>query len=109
MESMDFAALRRASTAVLLLTAAALTGQVAWAAGPAVPFDVPSGNANHTLVLFNAQSPFKVLFVVADVADKKTHAVKGLLQPDQALNQMLAGSGLRMLFSDYGGPVVKSE
>jgi outer membrane receptor protein involved in Fe transport len=90
------------------LTAAGLTGQ-GWAQEPPIEFQIPAGDAAKTLLQFNAQSPVKVLFVVAEVADKKTQAVQGVLQPDQALNQMLAGSGLRVLFSDYGGPVVKPE
>lgn len=57
-------------------------------------FDLPSGDASPMLKRFADQSKKEILFDVRNVSGIKTRAVRGTLTPEQALEQMLADTGL---------------
>ena len=75
--------------AFFLVGAVALVG-----AEPARTFDLPAGDAAQTLKQFAQQARREIVFSPAAVAGVTTKAVKGELPPSQALQDMLADTGL---------------
>lgn len=69
-------------------------GQASAAHAERVRFDIPSGPADTTLRKFANQSNMNVLFQSDDVNTQITKAVSGNLEPIEALEHMLDGSGL---------------
>lgn len=61
---------------------------------PKQSFDLPAGEARPMLKQFAAQAKKEILFDVQNVSGITTNAVKGDLTPQEALDQMLAGTGL---------------
>ncbi len=57
-------------------------------------FDLPAGDAAQTLKQFAAQAGREIVFAPATVAGVKTPAVRGDFTAQQALDALLAGSGL---------------
>lgn len=57
-------------------------------------FDVPAGDAAQTLKQFATQSGREIVFAPATVGGVQTNAVRGDLAPREALEQMLARTGL---------------
>lgn len=57
-------------------------------------FDLPAGEAAQTLKQFAAQSGREIVFAVNAVAKVQTRAVQGDMTPQEALRQMVAGTGL---------------
>ena len=66
----------------------------AFAAEAARSFDVPAGEAGQTLKQFAAQAGREIVFAPDSVASIKTKAVQGDLAPKEALEKMLADTGL---------------
>lgn len=64
------------------------------AAGAEREFNLPAGDAVMTLQLFSQQSGEQILYPVAEVRGFRTKPVRGNLTPRNALDQMLADSGL---------------
>jgi iron complex outermembrane receptor protein len=65
------------------------------AAEPAPPqFDLPAGDAADTLKLFGAQAKREIMFPAAAVAGVKTNPVKGPHTARDALDRMVADTGL---------------
>ncbi|MBA4136725.1 MAG: hypothetical protein C0518_05355 [Opitutus sp.] len=58
------------------------------------PFDIPAGDAAQTLKQFATQARREIVFAPATIAGVQTHAVRGELTPRDALNRMLAETGL---------------
>ena len=83
---------RRAFPALLLALLSAATAFAAEAARQA--FDVPAGDARPALRQFAAQAKREIVFPVDLVGGLKTNAVKGELTPREAIDTMLAGTGL---------------
>lgn len=83
-------------TAGLVLgTIGGLTLDRAWAAAAVKQrFDVPAGQAEPALKRFSDQSGRQVIFPTALVRGVRTNAVKGDFTAHDALEQMLAGTGL---------------
>lgn len=61
---------------------------------PARTFDVPADVAEKALKVFSAQSGREVIFASSTVGKVRTNAVKGSFAPQDALNLLLAGTGL---------------
>lgn len=59
-----------------------------------VNFDLPAQPLSSALTQLSAASGMRVIFDAQAVAGKQAPAVRGSLEPAQALNQVLAGSGL---------------
>ncbi|TBU73811.1 TonB-dependent siderophore receptor [Pseudomonas daroniae] len=59
-----------------------------------VNFDLPAQPLSSALTQLSATSGMRVIFDEQAVAGKQAPAVRGSLEPAQALNQLLAGSGL---------------
>ena len=64
--------------------------------GPAkrISFDIPSGKAFDTLHQFSRQAMVQTLYDFDSVGNRVTHAVRGLMEPGDALARMLADTGL---------------
>ncbi|MDB6126393.1 MAG: hypothetical protein JWM35_289 [Verrucomicrobia bacterium] len=85
--------LSRVGPLVLLLGALAVS-RVAAASSTPVAFDIPAGPASQTLKQFAEQAGREIVFAPEIVSDVKTNAVSGSLPPRQALEMMLAETGL---------------
>ena len=57
-------------------------------------FDLPADAAERSLKAFSTQSGLEVLFVTEATQNVRTNAVKGNFTPREALERMLAGTGL---------------
>lgn len=97
--------------AMLLAAASALAWPMpqAWAQQPVAiaarkPFDVPAGTLEEALTAFAQQAGVTLSFDPALVRGKRSAALTGSFTPTQALERLLAGSGLAASFS--GGTVV---
>jgi hypothetical protein len=71
----------------------------AFAAGAAAPpakrfFDLPSGPASTSLKQFISQSGVQLLYVPGEVSEVVTNAVKGRYTASEAVNRLLANTGL---------------
>jgi iron complex outermembrane recepter protein len=62
-----------------------------------IAFDLPSDRLEKSAKLFAAQSGFEILLPGDAVADIRTKAVRGRMSPMEALEAMLAGTGLRIV------------
>ncbi|WP_255587117.1 TonB-dependent receptor domain-containing protein [Hephaestia mangrovi] len=62
-------------------------------AAPAVRFDIPKASLADALALFARQSKRQLLFSPFDVRGRRASPVHGLIDPDDALRQLLAGTG----------------
>jgi outer membrane receptor protein involved in Fe transport len=69
-------------------------------------FDVPAGDAADTLKRFAVQAQREIMFPAESVAGVKTHAVKGALTPRQALDRMVADTGLTVVEDPKTGAVM---
>jgi len=79
---------------LLLLCGLALGFAGSLAAAEQQAFDIPAGTADHSLKQFTAQSGAEVIYPAELVRDVKTPAVKGRMTPEEAVQQLLAGSVL---------------
>ncbi|MBX7121480.1 MAG: TonB-dependent receptor plug domain-containing protein [Opitutaceae bacterium] len=66
-------------------------------------FDVPAGEAIATLKQAARQAGVEIMFPASTVRGVTTNAVKGQLTPSQALEQMLAGTGLVVVRDEKTG------
>lgn len=66
----------------------------AWAADAKRPVDLPAGAASETLKNFARQTGREIVFVAETVGSVQTNAVKGELTPREAIDALLAGTGL---------------
>jgi iron complex outermembrane receptor protein len=90
--------LRRLLCLLLLLTS--LLGVAgAWAADSRVKFNLPSDEFPKAILEFYHQSKIEVLFLASDTLSQiKTQPVVGELEPRDALERMLKGTGLTFRF-----------
>jgi outer membrane receptor for ferric coprogen and ferric-rhodotorulic acid len=72
-----------------------------------VSFDIAAQPLSSALGAFGKQSKLQVLFDEADLAGRQAQAVQGLFTPRQALEQLLAGSGLAIATERSGGFTLK--
>ena len=57
-------------------------------------FDIPAQSLGNALQTFGQQADLQVLYNQDSVQGKRSTAIKGSLQPDQALTQLLQGTGV---------------
>lgn len=93
--------------AAMALPAPAQAQQAQAQAQAPVPFDIAAQPLAGALGAFGKQSRQQVLFDEADLGTRNAQAVKGLLTPRQALEQLLAGSGLAIATERNGGFTLK--
>lgn len=72
-------------------------------AGESLPFDVPAGDAVRTLQVFSRQSGEQIVYPVDQVRGARTQRVQGRYSPREALDSMLAGSGLLAVQDELSG------
>lgn len=84
--------LRVVVATALVIVLGAVSGRAADVSRKA--FDIPAGAAATTLKQFSAQAGGPLLYTADAVAGVSTNAVKGVLAPPDALNQMLDGTRL---------------
>ena len=66
-----------------------------WTADAALrEFDIPAGAAGRTLKVFAQQGGREIVFSLESIGDTRTKAVRGAFAPQEALERMLAGTGL---------------
>jgi hypothetical protein len=82
---------------------------IACAAVAAKTFDVPADDASRSLHRFSAQADQQILFSDRAVAGIKTNAVKGAFTPREALDRMLANTGLVANHNDGVGAIAVSK
>ncbi len=66
-------------------------------------YNLPAGEAVETLKQFSAQSGEQIVYPVTQVTGAKTNAVKGDLTAREALDGMLAGTGLEVVQDEKTG------
>ena len=81
----------RLSSLSLLFSALCLA---AWAADAKKPVDLPAGAASETLKNFARQTGREIVFAPETVGSVQTNVVKGEFSPKEALDAMLADTGL---------------
>lgn len=105
---------RRALVAVLLTTTVLTAGVVldekkAFAQAAAqVSFDIPAGPLARTLASFGSQSGTQISYDASLAAGKSSPGIRGAATREQALAQILQGSGLGYSFSDAASVVITS-
>ncbi|WP_249729206.1 TonB-dependent siderophore receptor [Acidovorax sp. CCYZU-2555] len=82
--------------------------QVVHAQEAQVQFDIAAQPLANALGAFGQQARQQVLFDEADVAGRSARAVRGSLSPRQALEQLLAGSGVAIAGAKAGGFALKA-
>lgn len=81
--------------AVACVASAALVGGSAEAAEPRPQFSIPAGlPLDRALTAFSAQSDHDILFAPGVVSGLKSRKVSGRMEADEALRELLRGSGL---------------
>lgn len=85
----------------LFVTAGALPG--ANTATATKTFDVPAGAAGRTLRLFAQQSGREIVFSAESIGATTTNAVRGELTPRDALDRVVAGTGLAIGVDEKSG------
>lgn len=100
--------LLRRSTALTLLLILLLQGSGFAVGNGAVTrnFDVAAGNAAETLKLFAAQANCEIMFPTEPVAGRRTNPVKGNLVLREALDRMLANTGLVAVRDEKSGALM---
>ncbi len=88
----------------LLVALACITGLPA-ADSPRRVFEIPAGDAALTLKQFSDQSGEQVIYPVDRVRGLRTHAVTGALPAREALERMLAGTGLAVVVDPRTGAI----
>ena len=72
-------------------------------------YNLPAGDAAATLKQFSAQSGEQIVYPVAQVTGAKTNAVTGDLTAREALDQMLAGTGLTAVQDEKTGALTVTK
>ena len=88
-----------------LLLGTVLGGTTVWAEAPRL-FHVPAGDAVESLRSFSQQSRVQILYPVDHVRGYRTNAVHGRLTAQEALDAMLANSGLIAVEDKASGALV---
>ncbi|KAF1042127.1 MAG: Ferripyoverdine receptor [Xylophilus sp.] len=94
--------------AICAVAALAATPAASHAQEAQVPFDIAAQPLASALGVFGQQARQQVLFDEADMAGRNARAVKGLLTPRQALEQLLQGTGVGISRAGAGGFALKA-
>jgi len=92
-----------AACAFLLMCLFLTSGALHAADAPVKAFDVPAGAANRTLKLFAQQSGREIVFSAESIGATTTNAVRGELAARDALDRMIAGTGLAVGVDEKSG------
>ena len=93
---------------VRLAVLASLGASPAWAGDGKVKFNLPSDEFPKAILEFSHQTKLEVLFLADDSLYKiHTQAVTGELEPHEALERMLRGTGLTFYFDTPHSVIVK--
>jgi iron complex outermembrane recepter protein len=94
----------------LLLLTSLLGVASAWAADSRVKFNLPSDEFPKAILEFYHQSKIEVLFLASDTLSQiKTQPVVGELEPREALERMLKGTGLTFRFVTDHSVTIKQQ
>src|SRR5688500_12362969 len=83
--------------AALLALAVIANGSRAASSNTTKTVDISAGDASRTLKQFTAQAGEQLLYTMDAVRGVRTHAAKGEMNPRDALDQMFAGTGLKVM------------
>lgn len=99
---------RRAWVAILLATTAAVGGGLAGNAfaQSRTTYSIPAGPLGRALSSFGSQSGTQISYAAAIVRDKSSPGVSGAVSREQAIAQLLQGTGLTYSFTDAASVVV---
>lgn len=98
---------RKAAIAALLATTAVCGGVGASTVVRAqTAYSVPAGPLNRALANFGSQSGTQISYDATIVRDKSSNGVKGATTREQAISQLLAGTGLTYTITDARSIVV---
>lgn len=101
---------RRALVAALLATTAFSAGVVASTVAQAqVAYSVPAGPLSRALATFGSQSGTQISYEASIVRGKSSQGVNGATTREQAIAQLLQGTGLGYSFTDAASIVVSSS
>ena len=91
----------------LLLGLGFAAGHPAWAQSQTQTYSIETQALGAALQQFAAQAGLQLMFSESDVAGMQAPALKGALTPDQALTQLLSGTGLKYEFFKPGAVIIK--
>ncbi|MCE6982439.1 TonB-dependent siderophore receptor, partial [Pseudomonas frederiksbergensis] len=101
------------AVAALLGTLQVHAGEVLKAAGTQqereVSLDLPAQNLDQALTAFADQAGLHLLFTSQDVAGRQSPALKGHYSIAQALQSLLAGSGMSWQFSEQNTVILRKS
>jgi outer-membrane receptor for ferric coprogen and ferric-rhodotorulic acid len=101
---------RKAMIAALLATTAVCSGVAASTVALAqASYSVPAGPLNRALASFGSQSGTQISYDASIVRDKSTSGVTGTVTREQAIAQLLAGTGLAYSFTDDTSVVISAR
>src|SRR5882757_5599884 len=87
----------------------ALTTFCGAASAASMKFDIPAQPASSALMTFSKQAHVEVVFSADDLTPVQTPAVKGDLEPEQALSMLLKDSGFAASRNSGGKYVVTRD
>lgn len=70
------------------------------------PFDLPAGELSVALDAYIRQSGTQLIYQPSDVRGRRSARVSGTLPPEEALDRLLAGSGLRVVRDSTGAVMI---
>jgi len=90
-----------------LLSLGFAAGSPAWAQSQTQTYSIETEALGAALQHFAAQAGLQLMFSESDVAGLRAPALQGTLTQDQALTQLLAGTGLKYEFFKPGAVIIK--
>src|SRR4051812_41124119 len=90
-----------------LLSLGFAAGAPAWAQSQTQTYSIETEALGAALQHFAAQASLQLMFSESDVAGLQAPGLQGTLTQDQALTQLLAGSGLKYEFFKPGAVIIK--
>src|ERR1700755_1938697 len=91
----------------LILSLGVTAGFPAWAQSQTQTYSIETEALGAALQQFAAQAGLQLMFSESDVAGMQAPALKGTLTPEQALTQLLSGTGLKYEFFKPGAVIIK--
>lgn len=95
------------TTCALLLSLGFAAGSPAWAQSQTQTYSIGTEALGAALQHFAAQAGLQLMFSESDVAGLQAPALQGTLTQDQALTQLLSGTGLKYEFFKPGAVIIK--
>src|SRR5436309_3369023 len=73
------------------------------------PMEIPAGDLKSALDIYIRQAGVQLIYKLEDVRGLQTHGAHGTLSPEQALNQLLDGTGLIVQRDSSGAMLVRQK